>query len=252
MNRLDGKVAVLAGGAGGIGGATARRLAREGAKVVIGDLNIIDAEHIAAQIRASGGDAVAQALDIADEASINALFQRAVNEYAGVDAAHANAAALSDLYRDTNVLDIDLDYWDHSLRINLKGYVMVTRAALPLMLKRGGGAIVYTSSGAAFAGEPERIAYAAAKSGVNALTRHVASAWGRQNIRANAISPGLVTSPTVMALPQEFRDANLAANRSVRLGEADDIAAMVAMLMSADGEWIQGQILTVDGGQILR
>jgi len=134
----------------------------------------------------------------------------------------------------------------------VEGFVHVTGAALPLLLERGGGAIVYTSSGVVFAGEPVRVAYAASKAGVNALMRHVASAWGKQGIRSHAISPGLVTSPAVMALPQDFRDACLAANRTVRFGEADDIAAMVAMLMSADGAWIQGQVITVDGGQIIR
>lgn len=252
MQRLEGKVIVLAGGAGGIGTATALRLASEGASVVIGDLNAEGASSAAEEVRRRGGRAVSLALDIADETAVGRLFDLALETFGGIDGVHANAADLSEQHRDVNILDIDLDFWDRVLRANLKGYVHVTRAALPLLLERGGGAIVYTSSGAVFAGEPVRVAYAASKAGVNALMRHVASAWGKHGIRSNAISPGLVTSPTVMALPQDFRDACLAANRTVRLGEADDIAAMVAMLMSADGAWIQGQVITVDGGQIIR
>lgn len=251
MRRLEGKVIVVAGGAGGIGTATCRRLASEGARIVVGDIHADAAERVAEAVRAAGGEAVAIGVDIADEAAVGELFDLAVRSFGGVDGLHANAADLSEQYRDLDILEIDLDFWDRILRANLKGYVHCTRRALPLILERGGGSIVYTSSGAVFAGEPVRVAYAASKAGVNALMRHVASAWGKKGVRCNVVSPGLVTSPTVMALPEEFRDACLAANRSTRLGEPADIAAMVAMLMSDDGAWIQGQVIGIDGGQLL-
>jgi NAD(P)-dependent dehydrogenase (short-subunit alcohol dehydrogenase family) len=112
---------------------------------------------------------------------------------------------------------------------------------------------VYTSSGAAFVGEAERLSYAVSKAGINALMRHVASRWGRQGIRSNAIAPGLVmTEGAMVHMDEQARAAMLAIGRSTRLGEPGDIAAMVAMLMSDDGEWINGQVISVDGGITMR
>jgi len=252
MRRLENRAILLAGGAGGIGEATARRLASEGAKIVVGDIDADAARSIAASINDAGGRAVAHPFDISDDGAVKDFVEFGVRTFGVIDGLHANAAYLSIQHLDTNVLEIGLDVWDRILDVNLKGYVYCTRHVLPHLLERGGGAIVYTSSGAAFAGEPVRVAYAASKAGVNALMRHVASAWGKQGIRANAIAPGLVTSPTVLALPLEFREQCLRANRSTRLGDPSDIAAVVAMLMSEDGAWIQGQLVNVDGGQTLR
>jgi NAD(P)-dependent dehydrogenase (short-subunit alcohol dehydrogenase family) len=121
------------------------------------------------------------------------------------------------------------------------------------MLERGGGAIVYTSSAAGHIGEPERPSYAAAKAGINSLARHVASRWGRAGIRANAVAPGLVITPAMAeTIAPEFKEYALGVGRSPRLGRPDDIAAMVAYLMSDDAEWINGQVFSVDGGASLR
>jgi NAD(P)-dependent dehydrogenase (short-subunit alcohol dehydrogenase family) len=123
---------------------------------------------------------------------------------------------------------------------------------LPEILRRGGGGIVYTSSGASVIGEPTRVSYAIAKAGVEALMRHVASRWGREGVRSNAVSPGLVLSDTVInTLPQAEVDRQLADARSTRLGTPADIAAAVVYLMSAEGEWINGQVIKVDGGRVL-
>jgi NAD(P)-dependent dehydrogenase (short-subunit alcohol dehydrogenase family) len=121
------------------------------------------------------------------------------------------------------------------------------------MLKREGGAIVYTSSAASFVGEPARPAYASAKSGVNALMRHVASKYGKQRIRSNAIAPGLVVSDQMSdVIPKDMQERTLKGTRSWRLGHPGDIAAMVAFLLSDDGEWVNGQVISVDGGVTLR
>jgi NAD(P)-dependent dehydrogenase (short-subunit alcohol dehydrogenase family) len=128
----------------------------------------------------------------------------------------------------------------------------ITRHALPKLLERGGGAMIYTSSAAAVWGEPVRPCYAMAKAGINALVRHVASAWGQKGIRANAIMPGLVVTPeTRHSMPSDFQNEVLTRGRSTRLGEVEDIAAMVAHLASRDGEWINGQCIAVDGGSTL-
>lgn len=255
MRGLAGKVAVVAGGAGGIGTATCIRLGEEGASVVVGDVDGAAAEDVAARIRAAGGNAVAAATDISDGAQVEDLVQRALKEFGGLDVVHANAADLSAdiIGRDSDIVDISMEVFDRTVAVNLRGHVLCARHAVPVMLERGGGALVFTSSAAAYVGEPERPAYAITKSGITALVRHIASKWGKRGIRANAIAPGLVLTPTVQeGLEPQFRERVLRMGRSSRLGRPDDIAAMVAYLGSADGEWINGQVISVDGGALMR
>lgn len=253
MRRLEGKVLIVAGGGSGIGAAVAQRLAQEGAGVVVGDLNAAAAEAVAASIVASGGRASGIGCDIADETAANALVAAAVRDHGGLDGIHVNAADMQAIRSDGDALQLDLAVFDRTLAVNLRGHLLCTRAALPELLKRGGGAIVYTSSGAADMGEPTRLSYAVSKSGLHALMRHVASRWGKQGIRANAVAPGLVITEQLREhFPENLRQATLAITRSPRLGASEDIAAMVAMLMSADGEWINGQVIGVDGGAMFR
>jgi NAD(P)-dependent dehydrogenase (short-subunit alcohol dehydrogenase family) len=237
MRGLEDKVAVVAGGAGGIGTATSTRLAEEGAKVVVGDLNEGAAKEVADRICSAGGTAIAVQFDVADDDSVGALVAAAVGAFGRIDLCHANAADLSVpvIMGDTDALDIDLDIWDRTMQVNLRGFLLCT------------------SSAASFVGEPARPAYASAKSGVNALMRHVASKWGKQRIRANAIAPGLVVSDQMSeVIPKEMQDRTLKRTRSWRLGHPRDIAAMVAFLLSDDGEWVNGQVISVDGGVTLR
>jgi NAD(P)-dependent dehydrogenase (short-subunit alcohol dehydrogenase family) len=192
MRGLQGKVAVIAGGGTGIGAATAIRLAEEGVSVVVGDINIKAAEDVTAKIAAASGTAIPVRFDVSDDGSVRDLVNVAVETYGGIDLMHANAADLSLCLSDTDAVDLSLEIWDRTMAVNLRGHLLCTRHAIPALLKRGGGAIVYTSSGAAYVGEPERVAYAVSKSGINALMRHVASRWGKEGIRSNAIAPGLV------------------------------------------------------------
>ena len=255
MRGLTDKVAVVAGGAGGIGTATSLRLGEEGARVVVGDLNEAAAKDVADRITNAGGTAIAVPFDISDDESVRDLVSAAVDTFGGVDCCHANAADLSVpvIMGDTDALSIDMGIWDRTMLVNLRGFLLVTRQVIPKLLERGGGAIVYTSSAAAFVGEPARPAYAAAKSGVNALMRHVASHWGKQHVRANAIAPGLTVSDEMSeVIPHELQQRTLKGTRSWRLGHPRDIAAMVAFLLSEDGEWVNGQVISVDGGVTLR
>ncbi len=253
MRRLEGRTLVVAGGGSGIGAAVAQRWAREGAAVVIGDLDGAAAAEVAAGIGRSGGRAFGIACDITDEVAVAAMVATAVREFGGLDGIHINAADMQAIRSDGDALQLDLAVFDRTLAVNLRGHLLCTRAALPELLKRGGGAIVYTSSGAADMGEPTRVSYAVSKSGLQALMRHVATRWGKQGIRANAVAPGLVITEQLKAhFPENLRQATLAITRSPRLGASEDIAAMVAMLMSADGEWINGQVIGVDGGAMFR
>jgi NAD(P)-dependent dehydrogenase (short-subunit alcohol dehydrogenase family) len=255
MLGLTDKFVVVAGGGSGIGAATARRLGAEGAAVVVGDLYGDTAQAVAAEVRNAGGRAVGVAFDIADDDSVGALVATAVSEFGGVDHMHANAADLSPetIGRDSDALTVPLEVFDRTLQVNLRGHLLCTRHALPPMLERGGGAIVYTSSAAGHIGEPERPSYGVSKAGINSIVRHVASRWGREGIRANSVAPGLVITPAMAeTIAPEFKEYALGVGRSPRLGRPDDIAAMVAYLMSDDAEWINGQVLSVDGGASLR
>jgi NAD(P)-dependent dehydrogenase (short-subunit alcohol dehydrogenase family) len=255
MRGLTDKVTVVAGGGSGIGAATAVRLGAEGAAVVVGDLDGDSAEAVAAQVREAGGRALGVQFDIADDDSVGALVDATVREFGGLDHLHANAADLSPetIGRDSDALTVPLDVFDQTLQVNLRGHLLCTRHVLPHMLARGGGAIVYTSSAAGHIGEPQRPSYGVSKAGINSIVRHVASRWGREGIRANAVAPGLVvTSKMAETIKPEFTAYALGVGRSPRLGRPDDIAATVAFLMSDDGEWINGQVLSVDGGASLR
>jgi NAD(P)-dependent dehydrogenase (short-subunit alcohol dehydrogenase family) len=255
MRGLAGKVVLIAGGGSGIGAATARRLGDEGAAVVVGDVVGDNALAVAADVREAGGRALGVQFDIGDDESVAALVAATIAEFGGLDHLHANAADLSpdNIGRDSDALTVPLDVFDHTLHVNLRGHLLCTRHALEPMLEGGGGAIVYTSSIAAHMGEPQRPSYAAAKAGINSLARHVASRWGREGIRANAVAPGLIITPAMAdTIDPGFREYALGVGRSPRLGRPDDVAAMVAYLMSDDAEWINGQVLAVDGGSSLR
>jgi NAD(P)-dependent dehydrogenase (short-subunit alcohol dehydrogenase family) len=254
MDRLTGKVAVVVGGANGIGAASSRRLAAEGARVVVADIDIAAAVRVAESISAGGASAHPMACDIAQETSVGELFEEASRVFGGVDLLHNVAADLSPetIGRDTDLLEVDLAVWDRTLQVDLRGYVLTMRAAIPMMLARGGGAIVNTSSAAAFAGEPVRPAYGAAKAGINAVSRHVANRWGREGIRCNVVAPGLVLTETATEAVRDVLNKRLARNPSGRLGTPDDIAASVAYLLSSDAEFVNGQVISIDGGITMR
>jgi NAD(P)-dependent dehydrogenase (short-subunit alcohol dehydrogenase family) len=249
MKNLCGKAILVCGGASGIGAATARRLSAEGASVGIGDCNLVAAESLAAELTTSGGHAVAWYYDQADEATINILVETAVRHFGRLDGLFANVADLQAVLVDGDILSNGSALWERTLRVNVTGTALLLRAALPQMLQQGSGALVLTSSDAAVVGEGERPAYAASKAGVNALCRHVASKWGRQGIRCNAVSPGFVLTEQMDAnMSQEMKDWMLKGARSTRHGVPQDIASAVAFLLSDDAEWVNGQTWRVNGG----
>jgi NAD(P)-dependent dehydrogenase (short-subunit alcohol dehydrogenase family) len=161
------------------------------------------------------------------------------------------------LHRDGTVLETDLEVLDGTMQVNARGYFLCTRYALPVMLERGGGSIVYTSSGAAYGAEPIRVCYAMNKEAGHALMRHVAAAYGAQGIRANSIAPGIIRhdrwsewDPGIIATLEESGTAQSLIKR--RLGRSDDIASLGTLLLSDEGSYITGQVISVDGWTILR
>ncbi|OBJ26282.1 SDR family NAD(P)-dependent oxidoreductase [Mycobacterium colombiense] len=255
MRGLADKTFLVAGGATGIGAATAKRLAAEGACVAIGDSNLAGATGTADQIAAAGGRAIAVEFDLADEQSVQRLVQTTITEFGAIHGLHNVGADLSEdnLGRDTTILDTGMDVWQRTLDVNLLGYVRTIRAVLPHLLAQGGGSIVNTSSGAALGSDPAHVAYGASKAAVNHLTRHVAVNWGKHNIRSNGVMPGLVMGETQerqndIALQQAF----LMFGKTSRLGRPDDLAAITAFLLSDEAEWITGQVWYIGGGSHLR
>jgi NAD(P)-dependent dehydrogenase (short-subunit alcohol dehydrogenase family) len=251
---LDGKVVVVAGGASGIGAATSARLAGSGCRVVVGDFAAEAAHATAERITADGGQAHAVAFDLADPASAAALIDAAAARYGRLDALFNVGADMSTVRHDTDVVDIEFDVWDRVMTVTLRGYLATMKYAIPRLLETGGGSIVNMSSAAAFQGDPARPAYSTAKAGIGALTRHVASRWGKEGIRCNAVAPGFTATETIRAAPQwpELQAAALHRIRGPRVGDPADVAGLVAFLISADGEWINGQVINIDGGTVLR
>lgn len=253
MPRLEGSVVMVAGGAGGIGTASCIRLAAEGAKVFVGDIDEAGVADVVKKVTAAGGEIEGTRLDLGDEASIKAAFALARRRFGSIDLLHCNGAMTrAPMLRDTSALDIALETWNLTLKVDLTGYLICTKEALPDMIAKKRGAIVYMSSGAVYTPENVRVAYGVAKAGVNVLMRHVAHVWGKQGIRANAITPGPVLTPAITGLGEEMLNKLLEIGRSPRLGVPEDIAAMVAMLMSDDAGWVNGQTIAIDGGLSLR
>jgi len=246
MRRLEGKV-ILVAGAGVIGNACARRYASEGASVVLGDVRTEVAEEAADAIRQAGGQATAIRLDGADESSIAAAVALTCETYGGLDGLHANFARA--IEGSLSLCDVPLEMYDEIMQVNAKGFFLCTRYAVPHLVDRGGGAIVYTSSGAATKGGENRVAYAMSKAAGQALMRHVAIKFGPQGIRANSIAPGVIERPNTR---QEIKDLGMRDTRIPRLGRSGDIAGISALLMSDEGSYITGQVLNVDGGITMR
>lgn len=222
--------------------------------MVIGDIAEQSAQQTADAIVAAGGQATSFGFDLADPETVSALIDFAVSTYGGLDAVFNVGADMSAIPSDTDVVDIDLDVWDRVMAVNLRGYVASMKRAIPRIVERGGGAIVNMSSAAAFQGEPARPAYATAKAGIGALTRHVAARWGRDGIRCNAVAPGFTATDTIRSVPQwpELEKSALRRMRSNRVGATDDVASLVSFLISDEGSWINGQVINVDGGTVLR
>ena len=251
MRGLKDKVAIVAGGGRGIGAATAMRLADEGAAVVVGDINEQWAKDSAQAIIDRGGRAAGVHLDGTQAASQAAIVAAALSLFGGLDIFHSNLAGGTE--GDVDALDCPEEVFDKSVAINLKSHFLATQAALPALIERGGGAMIYTSSGAASGASPWQVAYPMTKNGIHALARHVANKWGKEGIRANVICPGLIMTEAVAQHLSDKQVADLERRTpSPRLGVPDDIAAAVAFLASDDAGFVNGQVWHVNGGTQMR
>jgi len=253
MHRLAGKVAIVTGGASGIGRTSSELFAREGAAVVVADLDEGGAKETAEAIRAAGGRALAQQTDIGDPASIDAMVAASVAEFGALHVLFNNAADTSPgtLARDGSVANMEVDLWDHVLAVDLRGAMWCAKRAIPHMVRAGGGSIVNTSSNQSLGGDLSQSAYGVAKAGINQLTKFIATQCGPDGIRCNALSPGLILTPAVSrATPEEMQSEVMSHSPMARLGEPEDLAYAALFLASDESTYITGQIISVDGGQL--
>jgi NAD(P)-dependent dehydrogenase (short-subunit alcohol dehydrogenase family) len=249
MNRLDGKVVVVVGAATGSGAGSARRIALEGANVIVADAASDLADATAAKIRDDGGKASAERVDVRDEESVAGLMDRVAERHGKIDGLHNDTSSYRFAQRDTHIAELDTETWDDQLQIGLRGYMYTTKHVVRHMARGGGGAIVNISSITAWSAQPMNPAYAVAKGGVLSLTASVVASYGKYGIRCNAICPGfIVNAATEGKFSDEFRDMVLAHIPFTRLGTPDDIGRLAAFLLSDDADYISGQVIAVDGG----
>jgi len=250
MGRLEGKVALITGGAGAIGQATARRFAADGATVVVADRDAAGAEAVAGALRDGGAQAIGLAVDVTSEASVIALVAQATATYGRIDILFTCAGVLVS----GSVTQTSLPDWQRTLDVNLTGPFLASKHVVPVMIANGGGSIVHMSSTAGLVGETAIAAYCASKGGVLMLARQMALDFARQGVRVNVICPGWIDTP--------FNDPAIEAAGGKealspfvdlmvplgRQGSPDEVADVVAFLASDDARLMTGSIVTVDGG----
>ena len=245
MGRLENKVAIITGGASGIGLATAKRFAIEGAKVVVADL----ADDVGAALAAEIGGTYVH-VDVADEASVQAMYARVVDVYGGVDVLFNNAGISP--ADDDSILTTGLDAWRRVQDVNLTSVYLCCKYGIPLLLERGGGSIINTASFVAMLGSAtSQVSYTASKGGVLSMSRELGVQFARQGIRVNALCPGPVNTPLLRELCA--KDPERAARRLVhvpmgRFAEPEEIASAVLFLASDDASFITSSTFLVDGG----
>ena len=240
-----GRVALVTGAAGGIGAAVSRTLAARGASVVVADFNADAGEATAAEIRDAGGQAVFRKVDVTDEAQVDALVQFAVEEFGGLHLAHNNAGVLHSGLR---FHELSTEEWDRTLEINTRAVALCMRAEIRYMLANGGGSIVNTASGAGISSAPGISAYTASKHAVVGMTRSAAVEYVRDSIRVNAVAPGTVDTGMLGNVPAERRDELNALMLMGRMAQPQEVAEVVAFLLSDKASYVNGAIVNIDGG----
>ena len=245
MGKLQNKVAVITGGASGIGAATAQLFVSEGAKVVLVDLNEEKGKAFEAELKALNAEAIFVKANITSEDDVANVFKQTVEAFGRVDVVFNNAG----IGRVHSSHDLEYSEWRNTVNVDLDGVFLVAREAVREMLKTGGGTIVNTASMFGLVGSSGSAAYNAAKGGVINLTRSLAVEYAEQNIRINALCPGFIDTPII---PEESKQALSEMTPMKRLGKAEEMATAVLFMACDDSSFMTGNYLTVDGGYTAR
>ena len=244
--RLQGRVAAITGGALGIGRATARLFAAEGAMVALGDVEIDAANAVVKEILQRGGRAIAVGVDVGDAAQVQAFVDRVVTEHGRIDVMFANAG----IAHSAPFLEHPEAQWHRVLRVNLTGVFLCCQAAARQMVKQGGGRIITTASINGFRGVENLVGYNVAKAGVIELTKTMAVELAQHHVTVNAIAPAQIDTRLTRSLPAEARKRRVERIPMGRFGEADEVARAALFLASDDASYVTGHTLAVDGGYL--
>lgn len=247
MAAFAGQVAIVTGGASGIGKATALRLASAGACVMVADVNEDGAVAVAGSVNAEGGRALAQAVDVTDAPAVAAMVERAARELGSVDILVSNAG----WDRAGPFADTDPEFWDRVIAINYRGHLATCHGVLPFMRQQGRGRIITVASDAGRVGSSGEVVYSGAKGAVIAFTKGLAREVARYGINVNCVAPGLVDTPLLSGIAEGNEKLIAAIVRSIPLGRTgtpEEIAAAICFFASPDATYITGQTLSVNGG----
>jgi len=239
--KLQNKVAIITGGASGIGAATARLFVQEGAKVVLVDLNEEKGKAFEAELKAQNAEALFVKANITSEEDVQNIYKETIAAFGKVDIVFNNAG----IGRVTPTEELEYAEWRNTVNVDLDGVFLVARDAIREMLKSGGGTIVNTASMYGWVGSPGSAAYNAAKGGVINLTRSLALEYATRNIRVNALAPGFIDTPII---PEESKEVLKTMTPMQRLGQSEEMAKAVLFMASDDSSFMTGNVLTVDGG----
>jgi NAD(P)-dependent dehydrogenase (short-subunit alcohol dehydrogenase family) len=248
--RLKGKVAVVTGGGAGIGQAVALRFAREGAGVVVAEIDSRTGQATVEAIQRSEGAALFARTDISDENDVKEMVSAAANRFGRIDILFNNAAVLL-RGRDTRAHELSSEVWDRTMAVNLRGYWLCSKYVIPHMLRQRQGSIIHVASPTGMLGFASLTAYSTSKGGVFALTRAMAADYAPEHIRVNAIVPGTIDTPMNAAelANEESRKRFIAMAPAGRLGVPEDICGLAVFLASDESQYCVGGFYTVDGGQ---
>ena len=249
---LEGKTALVTGGGSGIGRAASLAYAKDGARVVVADLNVEGGEETVQLIKETGGEAILVHADVSKPEDTQAMVAQAVETFGSLDCAFNNAGIGGGKERHLTA-DYLEDDWDRVMSINLKGVWLCMKAEIPQMLKQGKGAIVNTASIAGLVGLSGTVAYVAAKHGVTGLTKAAAMEYAKSGIRVNAVCPGYIQTPLVQGIFDEidgYRERVASRHPMDRLGEPEEIAQAVLWLSSDSASFVTGHNMAVDGGYV--